>query len=119
MKDRGVSVDHATIQCCVVKYATQIEKRFYKVGQSWRVDETAVKIKGKWMWYYRAVDKQRNTVDIFLSERRNATAAKRFLIKAINRNGKLIKVNIDKSGANTAGFKRYKKQYRRRIDSPG
>ncbi len=111
--NRTVIVDHATIQRWVVKYAKQIEKNFYKrkrrVGQSWRVDETAIKIKGKWMWYYRAVDKQGNTVDFFLSERRNATAAKRFLIKAINLNGKPVKVNIDKSGANTAGFKRYKK----------
>ena len=68
------------------------------------------------MWYYRAVDKQGETIDFFLSERRNATAAKRFLIKAINRNGKPIKVNIDKSGANTAGIKRYKKKYSLRIE---
>jgi len=120
LKDRGISVDHATIQRWVVKFTPYLEKKFFnkkrKVGKSWRMDETSMKIKGKWYWYYRAVDKEGDIIDFFLSERRNTTAAKRFLIKAINRNGKPIKINIDKSGANTAGIKRYKKQYNRRIE---
>ena len=120
LKDRGVSVDHATVQRWVVRCTPELEKQFHKrkrrIGQSWRLDETAVKVKGQRMWYYRAVDKEGDTIDFFLSERRNTTAAKRFLIKAINRNGKPIKINIDKSGANTAGIKRYKKQFKRRIE---
>jgi len=119
LKDRGFNIDHATVQRWVVKYSPAIEKKFYKkkqnVGKSWRMDETSMKIKGEWYWYFRAVDKHGEIIDFFLSKRRNATAAKRFLIKAINRNGKPSKINIDKSGANTAGIKRYNKQYSKRI----
>ena len=68
-----------------------------------------------WTYYYRAVDKQGNTVDFFLSNRRNKTAAKRFLAKAINRNSQPSIVNIDKSGANKAAFLRYNFLKRKRI----
>jgi len=102
------------------QYSPQIEKKIYKkkrrVGKSWRMDECSIKVKGKWMWYYRAVDKQGEIIDFFLSKRRNATASKRFLIKAINRNVQPSKINIDKSGANNAGIKRYNKQNKKRIE---
>ena len=68
-----------------------------------------------WTYYYRAVDKQGNTVDFFLSNRRNKTAAKRFLAKAINRNSQPSIVNIDKSGANKAGILRHNFLKRKRI----
>jgi len=120
LKDRGINLDHATVQRWVVKYSPQIEKAFHKkkqkVGKSWRMDETSMKIRGEWFWYYRAVDKEGEIIDFFLSKRRNATAANRFLIKAINRNGKPIKVNIDKSGANIAEIRRYNRQQGRRIE---
>ncbi len=119
LKDRGLGADHATIQRWVVKYTPELEKSFYRkkrsIGRSWRLDETYIKIKGKWTYYYRAVDKQGNTIDFFLSERRNKTAAKRFLAKAIRRNSKPSIINIDKSGANTAGIIRYNKLKRKRI----
>ena len=51
---------------------------------SWRVDETYVKVRGKWTYLYRAVDKEGNTIDFCLSPTRNAKAAKRFLGKALN-----------------------------------
>ena len=119
LKDRGLGVDHATIQRWVVKYTPLLEKSFHRkkrsIGRSWRLDETYIKVKGKWTFYYRAVDKQGNTIDFFLSERRNKTAAKRFLAKAIKRNSKPSIINIDKSGANTAGIVRYNKLKRKRI----
>ncbi len=119
LKDRGLGVDHATIQRWVVKYTPLLEKSFHRkkrnIGSSWRLDETYIKVKGKWTYYYRAVDKQGNTIDFYLSERRNKTAAKRFLAKAINRNSKPSIINIDKSGANTAGIIRYNKLKRKRI----
>ena len=80
-----------------------------------RPTQPYIKVKGKWTYYYRAVDKEGNTIDFFLSEKRNRTAAKRFLAKAINRNSKPSVINIDKSGANTAGIKRYNSLKRKRI----
>jgi putative transposase len=72
-------------------------------GQSWRVDETYIKIKGKWSYLYRAVDHDGQTLDFMLSDRRNLAAARRFFKKAIASNGIPHKIVIDKSGANLAG----------------
>ena len=119
LKDRGLGVDHATIQRWVIKYTPDLEKSFHRkkrsISKSWRLDETYIKVKGKWTYYYRAVDKQGFTIDFFLSERRNKTAAKRFLAKGIKRNSKPSIINIDKSGANTAGIIKYNKIKRKRI----
>lgn len=108
LKERGISVDHATINRWIMKYIPMLEARFRKrkkkVGTSWRMDETYVKIKGKWFYYYRAVDQYGNTIDFYLSEDRNTKAAYTFLRQAIDNNGKPNKVNIDKSGANLAGL---------------
>src|SRR5947209_10358031 len=60
---------------------TEFEKRWSRyarpVGGSWRCDETYIKVKGRWTYLYRAVDKQGRTVDFLLSERRDVAAAKR------------------------------------------
>ncbi|TCT27934.1 IS6 family transposase [Martelella mediterranea] len=89
MGERGVPVDHSTIYRWVQKYAQEIEKRLRwhwhrPQSTSWRVDETYVKVRGKWTYLYRAVDKFGNTIDFYLSPTRNAKAAKRFLGKALN-----------------------------------
>jgi len=87
---------------------TFVEKAFHKKkkrpGNRWRLDETYIKVKGQWKYFYRAVDKQGNTIDFLLTTKRDKKAALRFLTKAIARNGKPGLINIDKSGANTAGF---------------
>jgi len=79
-----------------------LEKAFHKKkkepGNRWRMDETYLKVKGVWKYYYRAVDKQGNTIDFLLTFKRDTKAAKRFFDKAIGRNGKPGLVNIDKSG---------------------
>ncbi len=120
LKDRGIEVDHATVQRWVVKYTPYLEQKFFKKkrksGKSWRFDEMTIKIKGEFFWYYRAVDKQGDIVDFYLSKRRNATAAKRYLIKAIERNGKPSKVNIDGSSANDVGIKRSNEHRGERIE---
>ena len=54
------------------------------LGYSWRVDETYIKVKGRWVYLYRALDKSGDTVDFYLSPTRNTKAAKRFLRKALN-----------------------------------
>jgi putative transposase len=106
MLERGIKVDHSTINRWVVKYSPELEKKFRKikhpVGSSWRVDETYLKIKGKWRYLYRAVDKSGATVDFLVTARRDRKAAKRFFEKAIGTSGRPQKINIDKSGANKA-----------------
>ena len=109
MAERGVSVDHSTINRWVINYSQKLEavfQRYYKKtpGNSWRMDETYIKINGKWSYLYRAVDKTGNTVDFFLSENRDKKAAKRFFSKAIGYNGKPEKVTIDKSGSNKSAL---------------
>jgi transposase-like protein len=87
MVERGLSVDHTTIYRWVQRYAPELEKRsrphLKTTTDSWRVDETYVKIKGVWMYLYRAVDSQGNTLDFHLSPTRDAQAAKRFFSKVL------------------------------------
>jgi putative transposase len=68
------------------------------------MDETYIKVKGKWTYYYRAADKFGKTLDFMLSERRNEAAATAFFTRAIRNNGVPDRVVIDKSGANLAGL---------------
>ena len=69
-----------------------------------RMDETYVKIKGKWYYLYRAVDKCGNTVDFLLTKFRDAHAARFFFTKAIRSSERPTTVTIDKSGANKAAL---------------
>ncbi|MBR9910618.1 MAG: IS6 family transposase [Gammaproteobacteria bacterium] len=119
MKERGFKVDHSTIQRWVVHYAPQLEDAFHKKkkrpGDRWRLDETYIKVKGKWKYFYRAMDKHGNTIDFLLTAERDKKAALRFLTKAIDRNVKPGLINIDKSGANTAAIKSYNKDHHKRI----
>ena len=109
LKIRGVKVDHSTIQRWVFKFSPMIEatmhKRKKQVCDSWRMDETYIKVSGKDRYLYRAVDKQGNTVDFLLTKRRMKGSAQRFLNKAIGNNGKPRLINIDKSGANTEAIR--------------
>ena len=111
MGERGVTVDHSTLNRWVIKYAPECEKQFRHrqcpVGKSWRMDETYVKIKGKWAYLYRAVDKEGHTIDFLLTPTRDRDAAEAFLHKAIRTQGLPEKITIDKSGANTAAIQRY------------
>lgn len=108
LAERGVCVDHATLNRWVIRYslriAAQAQLRKCRTARSWRVDETYIKVKGKWTYLYRAVDRDGQTLDFMLSERRDLAAARRFFKKAITSNGVPQKVVIDKSGANLAGL---------------
>jgi putative transposase len=115
MEERGVPVDHATIQRWVVKYSPQLEEAFHRrkrpVWISWRMDETYIKVKGQWRSLYRAVDKQGQTIDFLLTEQRDEQAAKRFLTKAIRRHGVPEKITIDGSAANKAAITSYNEEH--------
>ncbi len=115
MEERGVNVDHSTVNRWVIKYSPQLEEEFHRrkrpVWVSWRLDETYIRVKGKWVYLYRAVDKLGQTIDFLLTEKRDQKAAKRFLNKAISRNGTPEKINIDKSGANAAAIVSYNAEH--------
>jgi transposase-like protein len=85
--DRGVAVDHTTIFRWIPAHAVQLEKRIRPhlrmSNGSWRVDETYIKVKGRWTYLYRAVNKSGQTIDFLLSSQRDAAAAKRFFRKAL------------------------------------
>jgi len=90
LSERGVPVDHTTIYRWVQKYGPELDKRtrWYRQispwsSDSWRVDETYIRVGGKWCYLYRAVTKDGRSVDFYMSTRRNTTAATRFLGKAL------------------------------------
>src|SRR5438093_9133669 len=115
MEERGVELDHATINRWVIKYSPLLEEAFQRrkrpVWVSWRMDETYIKVKGEWRYLYRAVDKQGQTIDFLLTEHRDKEAALRFLKKAIRRHGVPEKITIDGSDANEAAIKSYNQEH--------
>ena len=119
MQERGFAVDHSTVNRWVIHYSPQLEATFRRkkkrVGNRWRMDESYIKVKGQWKYYYRAVDKHGRTIDFLLTATRDTKAALRFLKKAIGQNGKPSLVNIDQSGANHAGLQQFNRDYKKRI----
>ena len=108
MQERGVSVDHSSINRLAIRFLPLVEKmaRRHKrpVSTSWRMDETYIKVKGIWKYLYRAVDRQGKTVDFLLTAKRDMAAAKRFFDKAMQMNGEPKKIAMDKGGANKAAI---------------
>ncbi|MFP3125899.1 IS6 family transposase [Ectobacillus funiculus] len=87
MEERGLFIAHTTIMCWVHQYGSELDERVRRhlktTNDSWRVDETYVKVKGQWMYLYRAVDSEGNIIDFYQSESRDKQAAKRFFNKAL------------------------------------
>jgi transposase, IS6 family len=105
MNERGLSLDHTTIYRWVQAYAPELEKRIRPHlrlnTDSYRVDETYVKVKGQWKYLYRAVDSTGQTIDFMLSAKRDARAAKRFfrkILKAASHSSPRV-INVDKNPA--------------------
>ncbi|WP_018393083.1 IS6 family transposase [Bacillus sp. 37MA] len=87
MEERGLSMAHTTIMRWVHQYGPELDERVRRhlkqTNDSWRVDETSIKVKGQWMYLYRAVDSKGNTIDFYLSKTRDKQAAKCFFKKAL------------------------------------
>jgi transposase-like protein len=87
LADRGVQVDHTTLFRWIQAYAPELDKRvrphLRMTNSSWRVDETYIRVKGEWVYLYRAVDAKGQTIDFLLSPKRDAAAAGRFFRKAL------------------------------------
>src|SRR3954447_1394473 len=87
MTERNVDVDHVTIWRWIQRYAPELNRlcqcELRRTNGSWRVDETYLRVAGKWTYLYRAVDSAGATIDFLLSPKRDADAAKRFFQKAL------------------------------------
>ena len=99
MGERGLDLAHATILRWVQHYTPEFERRWQRfarsVGGSWRRVETYIKVRGRWIYLYRAVDKQGFTVDFYLSRNRDVEAAKQLLRKAIKNRRVGAKITLD------------------------
>src|SRR5512132_192300 len=84
MGERGVAVDHTTVYRWTQRYAPELEERsaWYRsrLSFSWRVDETYVRVKGRWKYLYRAIDKSGATLDFYLADRRNPHLGEQLLL---------------------------------------
>ncbi|WP_091137261.1 IS6 family transposase [Microvirga guangxiensis] len=104
MAERGISVDHATVHRWIIRYSPELLERFNRrkrsVSWKWHVDETDIKVRGRWTYLYRAIDSNGDTVEFWFSERRDLAAANRFLSNALKRHGRPERVVIDGSQTN-------------------
>ena len=110
MLERGLQVDHTTISRWVQRYAPELERRcrpsVRATTDSWRVDETYVKVRKVWMYLYRAVDSEGKTLDFWLSSTRDGGAAKCFFLKtlAASHVSSPRVINVDKNAAYPKAF---------------
>ena len=116
MRERGLTVAHMTIYRWVQYYSPEIEKRCRRhlrpTNDSYRVDETYIKVKGKWKYLYRAVDSQGNTIEFLLRAKRDTNAAKRFFQKALKRPHTSLPrvITVDKNPAYPAAAEKLKSE---------
>src|SRR5689334_10016579 len=110
MIERGLQVDHTTIYRWVQHYAPELDKRcrpyLNTCNDSWKVDETYIKVKKEWMYLYRAVDSAGNTLDFWLSATRDGDAALHFFEKtlAASHTTEPRVINVDKNAAYPKAF---------------
>jgi transposase, IS6 family len=103
LAERGLTVHHTTIYRWVQRYSPELEKRckplLKQTNDSWRVDETYIKVKGEWLYLYRAVDSASNTLEFLLSKHRDIQAAKRFSARVLNASPTIIPrvINVDQN----------------------
>ncbi|WP_378941724.1 IS6 family transposase [Mesorhizobium sp. ANAO-SY3R2] len=104
MAERGISVDHFTIHRWVIRFSPLLLERFNArkrgVTGKWHIDETYIRVLGRWMYLHRAIDSVGDTVEFFFSEHRDLLAAKRFICKALKRHGRPDRVVVDGSQTN-------------------
>jgi transposase-like protein len=101
LAERGPEVDQITVyrwvQCFVALLAEAARHCRHRPGDRWFVDETDVKVAGRWTYLYRAVDQHGQVIDVFASERRDQAAARRFFTRALSHGRRPVEVTTDKA----------------------
>ena len=116
MDERGLKIAHTTILRWVFKFSFELEKRVKPTlknrHRSWRMDETYIKVKGEWKYLFRAVDKNGQTIDFYLSHKRDSKAALYFFRKTIHSNSHPCPtvINVDKNPAYTHAKRQLEKK---------
>ncbi|GAA5623391.1 IS6 family transposase [Brucella pseudogrignonensis] len=104
MAERGIDLDHSTVHRWVICFSPKLPECFNRkkrqVTRKWNLDETYIKVKGEWLYLYRAIDSNGDTVEFYFSKHRDLTAAKRFIRKALARHGRPARIAIDGSETN-------------------
>ncbi|TCQ72941.1 transposase-like protein [Ochrobactrum sp. BH3] len=99
MAERGIDVDHSAVQRWVICFSPKLFDRFNRkkrqVTRKWNLDETYIKVKDEWLYLYRAIDSNGDTVEFYFCKDPDSTAAKRFLRKALARHGRSERITID------------------------
>ncbi|NSW39283.1 IS6 family transposase [Bacillus sp. Xin1] len=114
LRERGVSVHPTTIMRWVHEYGNLIyqiwKKKNKNVQLSWKLDETYIKVKGKWCYLYRAIDKDGHTLDIQLRKKRDHQAAYAFIKRLVKTFGEPAALTTDKAPALLCAFNKLRKQ---------
>ena len=114
--DRGVQVNHTTLFRWIQAYAPELDKRvrphLRMTNGSWRVDETYIRVKGQWVYLYRAVDAGGQSIDFLLSPKRDAAAARRFFRKALKQSHTVNPrtITVDRNAAYPVATKAMKRE---------
>ncbi len=97
-------MDHSTVHRWVLHFSPKLLERFHRkkrpVTRKWNLDETYIKVKGEWMYLYRAIDSNCDTVEFYFSRNRDLKAAKGFIRKALAHHGRPKRITIDGSQTN-------------------
>jgi transposase, IS6 family len=104
LAERGISVARSTVYRWVQRFAPLFRDAArpfrHQVGSTWRVDETYLRLSGRWVYCYRAIDEDGQVIDAYVSERRNAAAARAFFERATNEtDARPQRVTTDKAGS--------------------
>ena len=104
MAERGIDLDHSTMHRWVSCFSPKLLERFNRkkrqVTRKWNLDETYLRVKGEWLFLYRAIDSNGDMVEFYFRKDREVTAAKRFIRKALSRHGRPERITIDGSQTN-------------------
>jgi IS6 family transposase len=103
LAERGIEADHVTVYRWVQRFTPLLADAArpcrHSVGDSWFVDETYVKVAGKWRYVYRAVDQHGQIIDVYVSPRRDVRAARQFFATALRAHGEPVEVVTDRARA--------------------
>jgi transposase, IS6 family len=107
LAERGIEVDHVTVYRWVQRFTPLLAEAArpcrHRVGDRWQVDETYVKVAGRWRYVSRAIDQSGQVIDVFVSPRRDGIAARRFFERAIGYDQDHAERGCDRPGADLSG----------------